>query len=160
MINLYIEIFKNFGYLSLYVKDERIIKIDFHDKFNNKSSNTPMKSEKIAYQFFETFSNYLNGSRVDFNFPYHLEGLTDFESLILKNISDIPYGETLSYKQLADISGRPNSFRAVGNACSKNRIPLIIPCHRVIRSDGGLGGFKDGVSFKKKLLLIEKGAIL
>ena len=79
---------------------------------------------------------------------------TEFEIKVWKEIVKIPYGETITYKDLAVAIGKPNSSRAVANACGKNPYPPTIPCHRVIRSDGKLGGYsgKGGVKTKKKLL--------
>ena len=85
-----------------------------------------------------------------------LEG-TDFQRRVWKEISKIPFGETRTYKDLAIAIGKPNSSRAVANACRKNPYPVIIPCHRVIRSDGKLGGYSGvgGVKKKKELLKLE-----
>ena len=82
-----------------------------------------------------------------------IEG-TDFQISVWKEIAKIPYGETRTYKDLAIAIGKPNSSRAVANACGKNPYPLIIPCHRVIRTDGNLGGYSGvgGLKTKKKLL--------
>jgi len=79
---------------------------------------------------------------------------TEFEIKVWKEIVKIPYGETITYKDLAVAIGKPNSSRAVANACGKNPYPPTIPCHRVIRSDGELGGYsgKGGIKTKKKLL--------
>tara|TARA_B100000530_G_scaffold335720_1_gene288521 strand:+ start:1463 stop:1738 length:276 start_codon:yes stop_codon:yes gene_type:complete len=85
-----------------------------------------------------------------------LEG-TNFQMTVWKEISKIPFGETRTYKDLAIAIGKPNSSRAVANACGKNPYPVIIPCHRVIRSDGKLGGYSGvgGVKKKKELLKLE-----
>lgn len=85
-----------------------------------------------------------------------LEG-TNFQRTVWKEISKIPFGETRTYKDLAIAIGKPNSLRAVANACGKNPYPVIIPCHRVIRSDGKLGGYSGvgGIKRKQKLLDIE-----
>tara|TARA_Y100000768_G_scaffold192424_1_gene144275 strand:- start:179 stop:454 length:276 start_codon:yes stop_codon:yes gene_type:complete len=85
-----------------------------------------------------------------------LEG-TNFQRTVWKEISKIPFGETRTYKDLAIAIGKPNSSRAVANACAKNPYPVIIPCHRVIRSDGKLGGYSGvgGVKKKKELLKLE-----
>ena len=79
---------------------------------------------------------------------------TDFQVLVWKEIAKIPYGQTRTYKDLANAIGKPNSSRAVANACGKNPYPLTIPCHRVIRTDGKLGGYsgEGGIETKKKLL--------
>ena len=83
---------------------------------------------------------------------------TEFQIKVWEEISKIPYGETRTYKDLAIALGKPNSFRAVANACGKNPYPPIIPCHRVIRTDGKLGGYsgKGGIKTKKKLLQQEQ----
>ena len=82
---------------------------------------------------------------------------TDFQILVWKEILKIPYGETQTYKEIAQAIGKPNSSRAVANACGKNPYAPDIPCHRVIRSDGKLGGYSGvgGVKMKEKLLKIE-----
>ena len=86
-----------------------------------------------------------------------LEG-TKFQIKVWKEIAKIPYGETRTYKQLAVAIGHPNSYRAVANACGANPYAPHIPCHRVIRSDGSLGGYsgKGGISKKRQLLKSEK----
>ena len=83
---------------------------------------------------------------------------TDFQISVWKEIAKIPYGETRTYKDLANAIGKPNSSRAVANACGKNPYPLTIPCHRVIRTDGKLGGYsgEGGIKTKKKLLRQEQ----
>ena len=83
---------------------------------------------------------------------------TEFEVKVWKEISKIPYGETRTYKDLAIAIGKPDSARAVANACGKNPSPPIIPCHRVIRTDGKLGGYsgKGGIKTKKKILKQEQ----
>ena len=83
---------------------------------------------------------------------------TEFQIKVWKEISKIPYGETKTYKDIAVAIGRPNSSRAVANACGKNPYVLEIPCHRVIRSDGKLGGYsgEGGINTKAKLLRAEQ----
>ena len=82
---------------------------------------------------------------------------TKFQLLVWKEISKIPYGQTISYKEIAVKIGYPNSSRAVANACGKNPYPIIIPCHRVICSNGELGGYSGpgGLSEKRRLLKVE-----
>ena len=80
---------------------------------------------------------------------------TEFQIKVWKEISKIPYGETRTYKDIAVAIGRPNSSRAVANACGKNPYVPEIPCHRVIKSSGDLGGYKGGISIKKYLLNLE-----
>ena len=82
---------------------------------------------------------------------------SNFKKLVFKKIDKIPYGETRSYKEIAIAIGKPNSYRAVANACAKNPLPIIRPCHRVIRSDGKIGGYsvKGGTVLKRALLKCE-----
>ena len=82
-----------------------------------------------------------------------LEG-TEFQIRVWNELKKIPKGETRTYKEIAELIGKPTAARAVANACGKNPYPITIPCHRVIRSDGGLGGYSgEGGVEKKKLLL-------
>ena len=82
---------------------------------------------------------------------------TDFQRLVWKEIEKIPYGETRSYRDIAIRIGRPRSYRAVANACGKNPLPIIRPCHRVICSNGEIGGYSinGGTALKKALLKFE-----
>lgn len=83
---------------------------------------------------------------------------TAFQMSVWKELQKIPYGRTASYNEIAEKIGRPNAYRAVANACASNRVPLVIPCHRVVRKNGNLGGYRWGVERKKKLLAIEANA--
>jgi methylated-DNA-[protein]-cysteine S-methyltransferase len=84
-----------------------------------------------------------------------LFGVTDFQRRVWNAMRKIPYGETRSYKWLAQKVGDSRKARAVGQACGSNPLPILIPCHRVIREDGGLGGFSAGLHIKRKLLKLE-----
>ena len=83
-----------------------------------------------------------------------LEG-TGFQITVWNELNKIPSGETRTYKEIAELIGYPKAARAVANACGKNPYPITIPCHRVIRSDGGLGGYSGEGGVEKKRLLIE-----
>ncbi len=99
---------------------------------------------------------YFKGRRKKFSVPLVLIG-TDFQKAVWRQLKKIPFGQTASYGDVARAIGRPRAFRAVGNANNKNPIPLIIPCHRVIGSDGKLVGFGGGIWRKRWLLDHEKG---
>ena len=100
--------------------------------------------------------DYFNGNQVNFKSILDLSIGTIFQRKVWGQISKIPYGEIRTYKWIAREIGNLNAVRAVGNAVGKNPVPPIIPCHRVIRTDGNLGGFSSGISLKKWLLKLEK----
>lgn len=99
---------------------------------------------------------YFAGRLKKFAAPCDLDGLTPFTRAVLKITARIPYGEVRSYRWIARKLGKPDASRAVGNALARNPIPVIIPCHRVVRSDGAIGGFALGPGWKKRLLALEK----
>lgn len=80
---------------------------------------------------------------------------TDFEKKVWSYLKDIPFGETRTYKWLAEKVGNPSATRAVGKALSRNPIPIVLPCHRIIESDGSIGGYSSGVGIKRRLLEME-----
>lgn len=98
---------------------------------------------------------YLSGKRKNFELPLRFHG-TDFQSAVWKAASEIPYGSTQSYHDIALVAGHPKADRAVGTALGKNPLPLLIPCHRVIHKDGSLGNYGYGEAMKRKLLRLEK----
>lgn len=99
---------------------------------------------------------YFSGQLQKFDLPLDLRG-TDFQTSVWKTLATIPYGETWTYAQLANAISNPKAMRAVGNANGKNPIPIILPCHRVIGSNGALTGFSGGLETKHYLLTLEKG---
>ena len=98
---------------------------------------------------------YLQGKRRTFRLKVDLGNQTAFRRRVLRKTADIPYGDTITYGALAKRSGRPGGARAVGQAMANNPIPIIIPCHLVLASDGGLGGYSGGLKYKKMLLKLE-----
>lgn len=111
-------------------------------------------NQKVAQQLDEYFS----GKRKEFHLPLNPKG-TEFQKKDWKALQEIPYGEIRTYKDIAQAIGCPKGFRAVGLANNKNPIMIIIPCHRVLGSDGSLTGYAGGVHIKKYLLELE-GALL
>lgn len=106
---------------------------------------------------------YFEGKPVSFvpDKPLLLNGCSPFTRRVLTACKKIPFSRTMSYKRLAEVAGSPSAARAVGAVMAQNLLPLLIPCHRVIRADGQIGGFSapDGTSLKKKLLLHEKNCL-
>jgi methylated-DNA-[protein]-cysteine S-methyltransferase len=97
---------------------------------------------------------YFAGRRTDFDLPLAVEG-TPFQRTVWRALQEIPYGETISYGELARRVGNPKASRAAGSANGRNRIPIVIPCHRVIAAGGKLGGFGGGLPVKQALLALE-----
>ena len=99
---------------------------------------------------------YFLGKRTIFNIKINPKG-TDFQKLVWSELQNIPYGKIKSYSEIAAATGNKNAQRAVGNACNKNPIMIIIPCHRVVSKNNNIGGYAYGRSIKQKLLNIENG---
>ena len=99
---------------------------------------------------------YFSGKRTTFNININPKG-TDFQKLVWKELQNIPYGKTKSYSEIAAAAGNKNAQRAVGNACNKNPIMIIIPCHRVVSKNNNIGGYAYGSKIKQKLLNVENG---
>jgi methylated-DNA-[protein]-cysteine S-methyltransferase len=104
----------------------------------------------------DQFQAYFKGDLRNFKFPLDLRLGTPFQQKVWKSLLTIPYGVTRSYKWMAKSINNPNSARAVGNANGQNPLSIIIPCHRVVRENGELGGYTGGVPIKRYLLKLEK----
>jgi O-6-methylguanine DNA methyltransferase len=104
----------------------------------------------------QQLNEYFDGKRTQFNWELDISTGTEFQQIVWQALKKIPYGKSLSYGELARKIGKPKASRAVGNACGKNPIPILIPCHRVLGSQDNLGGFSAGLKLKKTLLSIEK----
>lgn len=100
-------------------------------------------------------NEYLSGRRRKFDLPLSYDG-SDFRISVLRALIDIPYGEVRTYGEVAAEVGSPRAYRAVGTVCSGNMIPIIIPCHRVVPSSGGVGSYAGGSAIKSRLLDLEK----
>ncbi|HEX3717626.1 MAG TPA: methylated-DNA--[protein]-cysteine S-methyltransferase [Verrucomicrobiae bacterium] len=108
----------------------------------------------ILRQAREEISEYLAGARKTFSIPIHYAG-TDFQNEIWRQIALIPFGETITYTDLAQRAGNPNAVRAAGTATGSNRLGIIIPCHRVVGKNNALGGYAGGLDRKTHLLHLE-----
>lgn len=98
---------------------------------------------------------YLRGGRTDFSIKIDLGSGTAFQRKVWRALLQIPHGKTKSYGEIAGEIGLPRASRAVGAACGQNPIPILVPCHRVVAHNGGLGGFSAGLHWKKRLLALE-----
>ena len=103
--------------------------------------------------------DYLDGKRRAFEVPIAMDG-TEFQQAVWNALREIPYGETRSYRQIAERIGRPKACRAVGMANNRNPVAVIVPCHRVIGADGSLIGYGGGLDTKERLLKLEKQHVI
>ena len=101
---------------------------------------------------------YFGGRRQVFDLPLDLSLSSGFRQLVQRHLPEIGYGQTRTYGQVAALVGNPKAVRAVGTACATNPLPVVVPCHRVVRSDGSLGGYLGGVDAKRFLLTLEASA--
>lgn len=111
---------------------------------------------KILKQAVKELTEYFKGKRTHFDVPLNPTG-TEFQKAVWNELTRIPYGETISYQELAIRINKPKAVRAVGAANGKNPLWMIVPCHRVIGKNGSMTGYAGGISLKKKLLLLESG---
>ncbi len=119
------------------------------DQDKIQSENLSAEVERLKIQLLE----YLQSERQEFQLDYKFSG-TDFQQKILKETTKIPYGQTVSYKELAEKAGSPGAWQAAGQALKNNKLPIIIPCHRVVGTKGP-GGYNGGLKLKKALLNLE-----
>ena len=159
-------VFKNpIGLTGLIASSTGLLRIIY--KLSNEDSmesyllqSTHGKATKSSSEFKELikqFLKYFKGDLKRFDVPLDLSLGTPFQQKVWKKLTTIPYGKTRSYKWIASAIHNPKASRAVGNANGKNPLAILIPCHRVIRENGELGGYTGGISIKRFLLNLEKG---
>lgn len=139
-----------FGWIS--IKENQGYITEVHWNKTSTPGNVPLIEEA-----FNQLEEYFNGNRTGFNLPLNPQG-TEFQKLVWRELEKIPYGETRSYKDVAIAIGKPDACRAVGMANNKNPIGIIIPCHRVIGSNGNLTGYAGGLKIKEQLLYLESNS--
>lgn len=138
-----------FGYLKIEYNEHAVVSIKTSQEIDCINQNS-----KLSDQVYTQVQEYLEGKRTKFDFPYQLEG-TEFQKKVWDALCNIPYGQTRSYKDIAEAIGSPKAYRAVGMANNKNPIAIAVPCHRVIGSNGKLVGYAGGVDMKEYLLKLE-----
>lgn len=138
------------GPLTLVADDKALTAV----RFGGKAGKSPAVSP-ILEQAARELREYFEGTRREFSIPLSPEG-TAFQKKVWAALEGIPYGQTRSYKQIAGLVGNDKACRAVGLANNRNPIPIIIPCHRVVGSDGRLTGYAGGVEMKDVLLKLEQ----
>jgi len=156
------------GPLFLVASDAGLVALEFDARLPGQQTIRPnprdLREENKAVQFEESagvtrpyvreLEEYFAGQRREFSFALDLRG-TDFQLACWRALLAIPYGETRTYADIARAVGRPQGFRAVGMANNRNPIAIVVPCHRVIASDGTLCGYGGGLDVKRKLLELE-----
>lgn len=138
------------GKLHLISDDREVLAIGFKDEWKLKP-----KTGSVLKVAMRQLDEYFSGKRKTFDLPLKMTG-SPFQLKAWKELCKIPYGKTISYKDQATKLGSSKAFRAVGSANGKNRFPIVIPCHRVIAADGGLGGYAGGLKIKTRLLQLEQ----
>ncbi len=140
-----------YGYFLFKYEQGRIIQLrripEQPTDFGNKTDLTDQAAAELE--------EYFDGKRKSFDFPYHMEG-TAFQKKVWAELCRIPYGQTRTYKEIAEAVGHPKASRGVGMANHRNPISIVVPCHRVIGSNGALVGYAGGLSMKEALLSLEE----
>jgi len=121
------------------------------DRISPRILSAPVRLEAAARELGEYFA----GRRRQFDLPLDLRLSAGFRRTVLTHLPEIGYGHTASYAAVAQLAGSPRAIRAVGTACATNPLPVVVPCHRVVRSDGSMGGYLGGPDAKRTLLSLE-----
>jgi methylated-DNA-[protein]-cysteine S-methyltransferase len=124
---------------------------DLSDRVSPRILHASQRLDPVARELDEYFA----GRRERFDLPLDWQLTRGFRSMVLRQLPEIRYGHTASYGSIAQLVGNPKAVRAVGSACATNPLPIVVPCHRVVRSDGSLSGYVGGVDAKRALLALE-----
>lgn len=142
------------GFIEIISTNEAVSSILFSDK-DTKENFLQVETPPVLRECYTQLDEYFKGDRRDFSFSYQFEG-TDFQKTVWEALLEIPYGETGTYKDIAVSMGNEKAIRAVGSANGKNKLSIVIPCHRVIGSNGKLTGYAGGLWRKEWLLKHER----
>ena len=145
------------GKIKIEVEDKYIIGVNFVSDIDLPMDEINNENEKsIISKCKNQLEEYFNGERKNFELEIKFIKGTNFQKCVWSELCKINYGETLSYKQVAERIGKPNAYRAVGGANNKNPIAIIVPCHRVIGKNRAMVGYADGIDKKEFLLKLER----
>ncbi len=134
------------------LKNKEDLKFNIEDGLTEKTEH----HEKTDFVCNEINNYFSKGYKIKIPIEWlDFSGISEFEKKVLFRVYEIPFGKTASYKEIAESINNPEAARAVGNVMAKNRFPIIVPCHRVIKTDGSLGKFGGGTDMKKRMLEIE-----
>jgi len=141
------------GLLKITLKNDKLVSINYESNENNLN-DISLDDNNIMIDIKNQLHDYFEGKRKDFDIQLDIKG-TQFEKDVYRALKKVSYGKITTYKELAQKSGHPKAYRAVGTALKKNKIPIIIPCHRVLKTDKNIGNYNGGKWRKEKLLQIE-----
>lgn len=127
---------------------------DLAARLSSRILLAPARLDAVAAEL----AGYFAGERREFAVPLDFALSSGFRARVQRYLPQISYGQTRTYREVAETVGNPGAVRAVGSACATNPLPVIVPCHRVLRSDGSLGGYRGGLSAKQVLLDLERVA--
>lgn len=139
-----------FGFFRIVEEEDAVVAIDVV-----KERQEEERPSEVTDWAARELHEYLEGERRAFTFPYRLVG-TPFRLQVWKELEKVPYGETTTYKRLAEAIGRPGAYHAVGGAVGANPLGIVVPCHRVIGTNGSLTGYAWGLPMKEALLELER----
>lgn len=148
-----VELPSQFGPLTLRASAVGLVSLDFAHA--GVHVDPPDSVRQLLHDGEIQLTEYLQGRRRTFSLALDWSGATEFSKHVWQAARQIPFGQVISYSDLAQQIGSPAAQRAVGHALGSNPLPIFVPCHRVLRSDGGLGGFKLGLDVKRTLLALE-----
>ncbi|MFL0238667.1 methylated-DNA--[protein]-cysteine S-methyltransferase [Mycobacterium sp. SMC-18] len=136
------------------IEDHDTVLQQLADKVSPRILRAPARLDAVARELDEYFTR----TRRTFDVPLDWRLAAGFRAAVLHHLPEIGYGQTASYAAVAALAGSPRAVRAVGTACAKNPLPVVVPCHRVVRSDGAMGGYLGGPEAKRLLLDLEAAA--
>jgi O-6-methylguanine DNA methyltransferase len=144
------------GPLFLAASEKGLVRLEFEGRMQefHPAAIRLQESKEVLAPYLRELEEYFSGQRRVFSFPLDLRG-TEFQLKCWRALLDIPYGETRTYRDIARAIGHPRAFRAVGMSNNRNPVAIVVPCHRVIASDGSLCGYGGGLDIKRKLLELE-----
>ncbi len=145
------------GPLFLAASTRGLVRLEFEARMQQLNPSTiQLRESKTALApYLRELNEYFSGERREFSFPLDLRG-TEFQLACWHALLGIPYGETRSYRDIAQAIGHPHAYRAVGMSNNRNPVAIVVPCHRVIASSGSLCGYGGGLDIKRKLLDLEQ----
>jgi O-6-methylguanine DNA methyltransferase len=148
------------GPLFLAASAKGLVRLEFEARAQklNPSAIELQESKAVLAPYLRELDEYFAGKRREFSFPLDLRG-TDFQLACWRALLEIPYGETCSYRDIAQAIGHPRAYRAVGMSNNRNPVAIVVPCHRVIASSGSLCGYGGGLDLKRKLLDLERANV-